>query len=90
MQFIKNQTNELVLLGKPIDKEDLINKILNGPGKEYKVTFDVVNVYEMLISFDKIHKTLINKEASLQQSYTPSSFFSISINPINRRNNQSR
>ncbi|KAH7524673.1 hypothetical protein FEM48_Zijuj06G0144600 [Ziziphus jujuba var. spinosa] len=89
MQFIKKRADELALLGKPVDEEDLIDKILDGLGEEYKGIVDAVNAHETSISFNEIHKKLINKEASLQQTHAPPSFFSVTANPVKQRNNQS-
>lgn len=91
MQFIKNWADELALLGKPVDNEDLIDKILDGLGDEYKGIVDAVNAHETPISFDEIHKKLIKKEASfqLQQSQAPPLSFSATANLVNHRNNQS-
>ncbi|KAI3453805.1 hypothetical protein Pfo_010468 [Paulownia fortunei] len=47
MQFIKNQVDELALLGKPVDEEDLIDKILDGISKEYKGIVGAVNAREI-------------------------------------------
>ena len=66
MQFIKNRADELALLGKPVDEEDLIDKILDGLGDEYKGIVNAVNARQMLISFAEIHEKLTNKEVSLQ------------------------
>ena len=66
MRFIKNRADELAFLGKPVDEEDLVNKILDGLGDKYKGIVNAVNASETPISFAEIHEKLINKEASLQ------------------------
>lgn len=40
--IIKYKTNELVLLGKPIDPEDLL-EIIDGLGEEYKAEIDAIH-----------------------------------------------
>nr|DAD43405.1 TPA_asm: hypothetical protein HUJ06_001635 [Nelumbo nucifera] len=51
MQAIKTRSDELALLGKPLDDEDLIDRVLEGLGDEYKSITDVVNAHETPISF---------------------------------------
>ena len=62
----KTRVDELVLLGKLIDDEDLIDRVLEGLSDEYKSVIDAINVRDMSISFAKLHEKLFNKEASLQ------------------------
>ena len=57
-------------LGKPIDYEDLLEKILDGLGSEYQFVIDVVNGRDTLISFDELDEKLINKEITLQQQHS--------------------
>ena len=52
MQFINTCADELVLLGKPMDDEDLIEKILDGLYDEYKPIVDAIEGHETLIFFD--------------------------------------
>ena len=66
MQLIKACSNELASLGKPMDHEDLIEKILDGLGDNYQSIIDVVNGRETTISFDELLEKLINKELLLQ------------------------
>ena len=71
MQFIKTRADELANLGKPIDEEDLIEKILDGLDDDYKSLVDFINGSVTPISFDELHEKLIDKELSL--SHSPSS-----------------
>ncbi|PON47560.1 hypothetical protein PanWU01x14_243190, partial [Parasponia andersonii] len=72
MQFIRTCVDELALLSKPIDEEDLTDRILEGLGDEYKSIADAVNARETPLTFDELHEKLINKEASLKhQSSSP-------------------
>ena len=66
MKLIKACTDELASLGKPMDYEDLIKKILDDLGDDCQSVIDVVNGRETPISFDELHEKLINKELSLQ------------------------
>ena len=54
MHFIKTRTDKLALLDKPLEDEDLIEKILDGLDDEYKSIFDTIEGCETLISFDEL------------------------------------
>ena len=56
MQFIKGRVDELAILGKPLNEEDLINKILNGLGDDYKSIIEAINAWETSISFEELHE----------------------------------
>ena len=58
MQAIKNRADELALLGKPVDDEDLIDRVLEGLSDEYK---SVINARDTSISFVELHEKLLNK-----------------------------
>lgn len=66
MQTLKSRAGELATLGKPMDDEDFIQKILDGLNDNYKPIVDVIYGRDTLISFDELHGKLINKELSLQ------------------------
>ena len=66
MQAIKTSVDELALLGKPVDDEDLIDQVLEGLSDEYKSVIDAINARDTSISFAELHEKLLNKEASLQ------------------------
>ena len=53
-------------MGKPIDNEDLIDRVLEGLSDEYKSVIDAINACDTSISFAELHEKLLNKEASLQ------------------------
>ncbi|RVX13659.1 Retrovirus-related Pol polyprotein from transposon RE1 [Vitis vinifera] len=72
MQSIKTQADELAALGKPLDQEDLIKKVLEGLDENYQSIIDVVNGRDSTISFDELHEKLINKELSLRNKISPS------------------
>ncbi|RVW74761.1 Retrovirus-related Pol polyprotein from transposon RE2 [Vitis vinifera] len=72
MQSIKTRADELVALGKPLDQEDLIEKVLEGLDENYQSIIDAVNGRDSTISFDELHEKLINKELSLRNKISPS------------------
>ena len=43
IQAIKTRADELAALGKPLDHEDLIEKILEGIGDDFQLFIDAVN-----------------------------------------------
>ena len=80
MQAIKTQVDELVVLGKPLDHEELTKKILEGLDNKYQPIIDAVNSRDNPITFDELHEKLINEELSLYQRTSPSSL-PITANP---------
>nr|DAD26773.1 TPA_asm: hypothetical protein HUJ06_028241 [Nelumbo nucifera] len=81
MQAIKTRPDELALLGKPLDDEDLVDRVLDELGDEYKSIADVVNARETPISFAELHEKLLNKEASLQSQQSASFSLPVTANP---------
>ncbi|XP_019058276.1 PREDICTED: uncharacterized protein LOC109116754 [Tarenaya hassleriana] len=59
MRFFKIKADELALLGKPMDHEDLVDLILVGLGDEYKAVKDAVHARDTSISFIELHEMLI-------------------------------
>ncbi|KAJ9567715.1 LOW QUALITY PROTEIN: hypothetical protein OSB04_003681 [Centaurea solstitialis] len=72
MQQIKTIVDELAILGKKMDDEDVIDIILNGLDQSsYKPLLDAIHARDTLISFNELHEKLINHELSIaQQSAT--------------------
>lgn len=68
MQAIKTKADELATLGKPLDHEDLIEKVLDGLDDTFQSVIDAVNSRDTVITFDELHEKLINKELSLRNS----------------------
>ena len=66
MQAIKTRVDELALLGKLINDEDLIDWVLEELTDEYKSVIDIINGHNTSISFAELHVKLLNKETSLQ------------------------
>ena len=87
MRTIKTKSDELALLGKPLDAEDLIEQILAGLPEEYKSEIDAVNGRDSLISFSELTEKLLNREAVIvcDQPNTPS--FPVTANAVSKSNN---
>ena len=83
MQAIKTRADELALLGKPIDDEDLIDLVLEGLSDEYK---SIINARDTSISFVELHEKLLNKEVSLQTAQPSPLSLPATENPIVFRN----
>ena len=64
-----------------MDHEELLEKILDGLGSEYQYVIDAVNGCDTPISFDELHKNLINKEITLQQQHSLSFMVPAMTNP---------
>lgn len=73
MQLIKACTDQLAALGKVVEHEDLIDRVLNGLDTPYNSIIESVNSRETPISFEELHEKLINKELTLQQTRQDSS-----------------
>ncbi|KAL0790712.1 hypothetical protein Bca101_006958 [Brassica carinata] len=65
MRGIKSKADELALLGKPMDPEDLTENILGGLSEEYKSEIDAVNGRDKPISFNELYERLLNREAMI-------------------------
>ena len=63
--MIKTRADALALLEKPVDDEDLIDRVLEGISDEYKSVIDAINARDTSISFVELYDKLLNKEASL-------------------------
>ncbi|KAG6738327.1 hypothetical protein POTOM_057939 [Populus tomentosa] len=64
--FMKARSDELVVLGAPMDANDLTEQILDGLGEDYTELVRAVQAHEAAISFDELHEKLLLFEASLQ------------------------
>ncbi|KAD3641811.1 hypothetical protein E3N88_31035 [Mikania micrantha] len=72
MQSIKIIVDELSILDKTLDPEDITHVILTGLDQStYKPVIDAIHARDTSISFHELHEKLINHELSLAQS-TPS------------------
>ncbi|KAL4574289.1 hypothetical protein LXL04_021117 [Taraxacum kok-saghyz] len=73
MQSVKVILDELQILGKKMDIEDITDAVLNGlDSTSYKTIIDAVHARDTPISFHELHEKLINHELTLlQQNPTP-------------------
>ncbi|KAI9168760.1 hypothetical protein LWI28_001575 [Acer negundo] len=67
MQHVKSIPDELAMLDVLENFEDLIVKILNGLGDEFKDISSAARARDFAISFEEFHEKLINFEAVLKQ-----------------------
>ena len=65
MQFIKAHADELMSLGKPMDHNDILEKILDGLESKFHYVIDAINGRDTPTSFENLHEKLINKETTL-------------------------
>jgi hypothetical protein len=54
--FIKARSDELAVLGAPMDTDDLTEQILDGLGEDYTELVRAVQAREAAISFDELHE----------------------------------
>ncbi|XP_013598963.1 PREDICTED: uncharacterized protein LOC106306765 isoform X2 [Brassica oleracea var. oleracea] len=71
LRIIKSKADELGLLGKPLDPEDLTEQILAGLSEDYKPEIDAINGRDNPISFAELHERLLNREAMILCSEAP-------------------
>ena len=64
MQAIKTKANELAILGKPLDHEDLIEKVLDGLDDTFQSVIDAVNNCDIVITFEELHESSSTKSYS--------------------------
>ncbi|KAL4591014.1 hypothetical protein LXL04_003962 [Taraxacum kok-saghyz] len=69
MQSIKAIVDELSILGKPMDQEDVTDAILIGlDSNSYKSVIESIHARDTPIPFTELHEKLINHELSLIQN----------------------
>lgn len=62
---MKAKSDDLALLGKPLDPEDLTEQILAGLSEDYKPEIDAINGRDNPISYNEMYERLLNREAML-------------------------
>ncbi|XP_010545858.1 PREDICTED: uncharacterized protein LOC104818098, partial [Tarenaya hassleriana] len=77
MHFYKVKADELSLLGKPLDHEDLLDFILVGLGDDFKPVKDVVHAKDSPMSFIELHEKLLNHEADISALQSVTSDFPV-------------
>ena len=65
MHIVKSHTDELAILGAPMNEDDLIERILDGLGNEYKKLVRAIQARDTTISFDELHEKLLTFETIL-------------------------
>ncbi|KAL6345090.1 hypothetical protein AAG906_013573 [Vitis piasezkii] len=86
LHSVRARTDELAILGAPMEEEDLTEKILDGLGDEYKELVRAVQARDTSISFDELHEKLLSFEASLLANTKSEVNLPIIANPTNRNN----
>lgn len=73
LQFAKNLADQLAVIGKPLNDEDLISTIINGLNPSFInfVTNFAFATREKSISFDEFQDMLLNHEMLLNKVATP-------------------
>lgn len=88
MQAIKACADQLVALGKKMEHEDIIDRVLLGLDESYNSVIESVNGRDTPISYEELHEKLINKEFSLHQARPepdlPASVFAATTKPQKR------
>ncbi|GMJ04082.1 hypothetical protein HRI_004077400 [Hibiscus trionum] len=68
MQAIKIKVDELDTLGKSLDADDLIEKVMEGLDDTFQPVIDAINSRDIVITFDELHEKLINRELTPHNS----------------------
>ena len=84
LHSVKARTDELAILGAPIEEEDLIENILDGLGDDYKQLVRAVQARDTSISFDELHEKLLSFEATLSATTKSEIHLPITANPTNK------
>lgn len=79
LQSIKTKADQLALLGKPLDHEDIIEYILDGLDDDYRGVAEQINGRDVPPTFEEIRDKLVNREAALL-CVQPAPIFPISAN----------
>jgi hypothetical protein len=85
--FIKARSDELAVLGAPMDTDDLTEQILDGLGEDYTELVRAVQAREAAISFDELHEKLLLFEASLQTQSHSSRLGPVTANSFTKNSN---
>ena len=66
MQSIKVCIDKLAALGKSMDDEDIIEKVLLDLDSEYNSIIESIHARDLPISFEELHEKLINRELAIK------------------------
>lgn len=83
MQIINSLVDELALINVQLNNVDLKFHVHNGPGYDFKEIVIVVCAHESPISFEELHKKLIDYETFLKREAKTSENPSITTNFAN-------
>ena len=72
---ITSKANLLVLLGSPMEHEDLLDMITDGLNEEYQAVINMVNGEDTPISIEELHEKLLHRENALASIEAPTSAF---------------
>ncbi|XP_074293384.1 uncharacterized protein LOC141620405 [Silene latifolia] len=87
---IKSCVDQLALMGKLIDPEDIVSKVLKGLDYDlYKPVIDTIRARDTTISFEALHEKLLQHELLIKTQPT-SNHFTPSANPAYRGHHQNR
>ncbi|KAH9604346.1 hypothetical protein KSS87_011938 [Heliosperma pusillum] len=90
MNAIKACIDQLALMGKTLDPEDIVSKVLRGLDYNlYKPVMDTVRARDNPISFEALHEKLLQHELLLKQ-YPTSDIFQPTANSSYRQYSQNR
>ena len=82
--FIKAKSDELAVLGAPMDADDLIERILDDLDEDNTELVRAVQARESTISFDELHEKLLLFEATLQTRSHSSRLGPVTANSMTR------
>lgn len=91
MQQIKTIADELALLGKPVDIEDITDIILNGLDQtDYKPVITGVQARDTPISFSELHEKLINQELTVSRHEKSNNLYTLATAFVARSSSTSK
>ncbi|KAL1209793.1 Retrovirus-related Pol polyprotein from transposon RE1 [Cardamine amara subsp. amara] len=85
MRGARAKADQLALLGKALDHEDLIDYVIDGLPEEYKLVTDASNGRETPMKFVELHEKFLNREADVIHLQSASPTFSVMANAVNTR-----
>lgn len=59
------KSDQLAILGSPLDHEDLLDTITDGLREDYQAILEMVNGRDVPITLDELHEKLINRENTM-------------------------
>ncbi|XP_010556383.1 PREDICTED: uncharacterized protein LOC104825710 [Tarenaya hassleriana] len=65
IRFVTTKSDELAILGKPLDHEDILDAIISGLPEEYKPVVDIIQAKDVAVSIEEFYEKLLQHEAKL-------------------------